>query len=71
MRRRSIRPIIALLTLALLSSGPVGCANSKNDSMAGYYRRGSIHSDSYSGVNYGSYGGYGGYGGYYGRPGWY
>ncbi len=70
MRRRIIRPIIVLLTLALLSSGPVGCANSSNDSMAGYYRRGSIHSDSYSGVNYGRYG-YGGYGGYYGRPGWY
>ena len=67
MRRRSIRLIIALLTLALFASGPLGCANSSNDSMAGYYRRGSIHSDSYPGGYYG----YGGYGGYYGRPGMY
>jgi hypothetical protein len=65
MKQRGLRLTIALLTLALLSALPLGCANSKNDSMAGYYRRGSIHSDSYPGTYYGR----GGYG--YGRPGYY
>ena len=64
MRRRSSRLILSLFVLATLVLGPLGCANSKSGSMAGYYRRGSIHSDAYPDTYYG-----GGYG-YYGRPGW-